>query len=155
MRQQIKERIRRCEKRSNLGLWSLALFVAISIAANSMFDVLAQLALEYRAFLGPPPPIGWINGALFIYSFSAVIQIFTRMMEGTEPKGTMLPVIYLLLFYLFYGASGALIEHFWAILAAGVTILGLESYASWNYYQEELRSAHEELDRLDRLEKLS
>lgn len=155
MRQKIKERIRLCERRSNHGLWGLALFVIISIAANSQLDLLAQLAVQYRAFLGPPPPAGWINGALFIYSFSAVIQIFTRMMQGTEPKATMLPVIYLFLFYLFYGASGAQIEHFWAVLAAGMTILGLESYASWNYYQEELRSAREELARLDRLEKLT
>lgn len=155
MRQKIKERIRLCERRSNHGLWGLALFVTISIAANSKFDALAKLALEYRNFLGSPPPLGWINGALFIYSFSAVIQIFTRMMQGTEPKGTILPVSYLLFFYLFYGASGAQTEHFWAILASGMTILGLESYASWSYYQEELRGAREELDRLDRLEKLS
>lgn len=155
MRQKIKERIRLCEQRSNYGLWALALFVAISIAANSQFQTLAKLAVEWRPVLGPPPPTGWINGALFIYSFSAVIMIFTRMMQGTEPKGSMYPVIYLLLFYLFYGASGALIEHFWAVLASGITILGLESYSCWNYYQTELRGAREELDRLDRLEKLS
>ena len=155
MRQQIKERIRLCEQRSNYGLWALALFVAISIAANAQFHTLAELAVEWRALLGPPPPASWINGALFIYSFSAVIMIFTRMMQGTEPQGSMYPVIYLLLFYLFYGASGAQIEHFWAVLAAGITILGLESYSCWNYYQTELRGAREELDRLDRLEKLS
>ena len=129
MRQQIKERIRLCEQRSNYGLWALALFVAISIAANAQFQTLAK--------------------------FSAVIQIFTRMMQGTEPKGSIYPVLYLLLFYLFYGASGAQIEHFWAVLASGITILGLESYSCWTYYQTELRGAREELDRLDRLEKLS
>jgi hypothetical protein len=155
LRQQIKERIRLCEQRSNHGLWALALFVAISIAANAKFQALAELAVKWRAVLGPPPPSGWINGALFIYSFSAVIQIFTRMMQGTEPRGSMYPVIYLFLFYLFYGASGALTEHFWAVLAAGITILGLESYSCWNYYQAELREAREELARLDRLEKLS
>ena len=155
MRQKIQEQIRLCEQRSNYGLWALALFVAISIAANSQFHFLAELALKWRAILGPPPPTSWINGALFIYSFSAAIQVFTRMMQGTEPKGTIFPVIYLLLFYLFYGASGALIEHFWAVLAAGITILGLESYSCWNYYQTELRGAREELDRLDRLGKLS
>ena len=155
MRQKIQEKIRLCEQRSNYGLWALALFVAISIAANSQFHLLAELALKWRSILGPPPPTSWINGALFIYSFSAVIQVFTRMMQGTEPKGTIYPVIYLLLFYLFYGASGALIEHFWAVLAAGITILGLESYSCWNYYQTELRGAREELERLDRLGKLS
>lgn len=155
LRQQIKEQIRLCERRSNYGLWGLALFVAISIVANTRLHLLAELAEKWRAVLGPPPPTMWINGALFIYSFSAVIQIFTRMMQGTEPKGTFSPVIYLLLFYLFYGASGAQPEHFWAILAAGLTILGLESYSSWTYYQTELRGAREELDRLDRLEKLS
>lgn len=155
MRQQIEERIRLCEKRSSYGLWSLALFVAISIVVNARFQSLASLAGEWRAVLGPPPPANWINGALFIYSFSAVIQIFTRMMQGEEPKRVTLPVLYLLLFYLFYGAAGALIEHFWAVLAAGITILGLESYSSWNFYQSELRGAREELDRLDRLEKLS
>ena len=155
MRQKIQEQIRLCEQRSNYGLWALALFVAISIAANSQFNLLAELALKWRATLGSPPPTSWINGALFIYSFSAVIQVFTRMMQGTEPKGTIFPVIYLLLFYLFYGASSAQIEHFWAVLAAGVTILGLESYSCWNYYQTELRGAREELDRLDRLEKIS
>ena len=155
MRQQIKERIRLCERRSNQGLWGLALFVAISIAANSKFHLLAELAQTYRAILGPSPPASWINGALFVYSFSALIQIFTRMMQGTEPKGSIYPVIYLLIFYLFYGVSGALAEHFWAVLAAGVTILGLDSYSYWNYFQEELRNAREELARLDRLEKLS
>lgn len=136
-------------------MWGLALFVAISIAAHSKFDSLAKLAMDYRDLLGPPPPASWINGALFVYSFSAVIQIFNRMMEETEPKGSMLPVIYLVVFYLFYGFSGAQIEHFWAVLAAGLTILGLESYSCWNYFQEELRNAREELDRIDRLEKLS
>lgn len=155
MCQQIKERIRLCEQRSNYGLWALALFIAISIAANSQFQTLAELAQQWRAVLGPAPPPGWINGALFIYSFSAVIMIFTRMMQGTEPKGTIFPVIYLVIFYLFYGASGAQLEHFLAVLAAGLTILGLESYSCWNYYQAELRGAREELNRLDRLKKLS
>lgn len=155
MREKIKERIRLCERRSNHGLWGLALFVAISIVANSVFATLSVVALQWRALLGPPPPLSWINGALFIYSFSAVIQIFTRMMQGTEPKWTILPVGYLLFFYLFYGASGAQIEHFWAILAAGITIHGLESYASWNFYQEELRTSREELARIERLEKLT
>jgi hypothetical protein len=155
LRQKIQEQIRLCEQRSNHGLWALALFVAISIAANANFQSLATLAEQWRDLLGPPPPTSWINGALFIYSFSAVIQIFTRMMQGTEPKGAFFPVIYLLLFYLFYGASGAQIEHFWAVLASGLTILGLESYSCWNYYQAEIRGAREELDRLKRLEKLS
>lgn len=155
MRQQIKERIRLCEHRSNHGLWTLALFVAISIVVNAKFHSLAELPLKWRDILGAPPPAGWINGALFIYSFSAAIQIFTRMMQGEEPKKVYLPVIYLFLFYLFYSLSGVLTEHFWAVLAAGLTILGLESYSSWTYYQAELRGAREELDRLDRLEKLS
>lgn len=99
MRQQIKERIRLCEQRSNYGLWALALFVAISIAANSQFQTLAELAQQWRAIFGPPPPAGWINGALFIYSFSAVIQIFTRMMQGDEPKKVIFPVGYLVLFF--------------------------------------------------------
>ena len=73
MRQEIKERIRLYEHRSNYGLWALALFVAISIAANSQFQLLANLAMEWRSLLGPPPPLSWINGALFIYSFSAEI----------------------------------------------------------------------------------
>ena len=154
--QQIKERIRLCEQRSNYGLWALALFVAISIAANCPISHSCGTGTGVARASRPPPTHRLDQRCpLRLQLFCGDPDLHPDDAgDGTE-RDRCIPVIYLVLFYLFYGASGALIEHFWAVLAAGITILGLESYSCWNYYQTELRDAREELDRLDRLEKLS
>jgi len=56
---------------------------------------------------------------------------------------------YLAGFYGFYHFSGKLAENFWAVFAAGVTILGLEGYHLWIYCSEEIERARDVLAFLD------
>jgi hypothetical protein len=52
-------------------------------------------------------------------------------------------------FYGFYHYARALSDNFWAVLAAGVTVLALESYHVWTYYRGQIREEEEKLSRLE------
>ncbi len=84
-----------------------------------------------------------ISAALLIYSFSAIILVLSRMMSGSGKFGGYSQVAYLAGFYFFYHFSGSMDEHFWAVFAAGMTILGLDSYHVWAWCAEELKKEEE------------
>jgi hypothetical protein len=90
-----------------------------------------------------------ISAALLLYVFSAIILILARMMGGSGRSGGVSHVVYLAGFYLFYHFSGKLPENFWAVFAAGATVLGLESYHLWIYCSEEIGRQREVLGFLD------
>lgn len=148
----IRENIQRLELRASRGLWSLALFTALSIVVHRLAGEFAVYVSHWRELLGAPPPVNLLHFGLVIYVFAATIRVLTKMMNGDQPHGSFNPLFYLTAFYLFYGLSGALQEHFWAICAAGMTILGLESCHVWTACREALQ---EEKDRLARLERLT
>jgi len=135
------DNIRKLEIKSNSGLWALALFTAISIAALRGFTFLSFLSPLVEPYLGAAPPVNLINWALSIYGFSAIILILTRMAQNTRPRGAFTHVGYLCAFYLFYFLADALEDNFWAVFAAGMTILGLHSYHLWTYFQEIIQQA--------------
>lgn len=145
MRQRTQTQISDLEARSNRGLWSLALFVAISIGGASGFAFLPDLPPQWRQALGPPPPVHLLNLGLFIYSFSAALLTLAKMMEGSAPRNSLISVAALVIFYIFYTLAGALADHFWAIFAAGMTTIGLESYHIWVHHADDLREARERL----------
>lgn len=122
------EKIRRLQARANRGLLAIAVFITVSIGAVRNFDLLPPLPPGVRAALGAPPSPNMISALLVLYSFSAIILILARMMSGSGSSGGMAHIGYLTAFYLFYYFAGALAENFWAVFAAGMTILGLESY---------------------------
>ncbi len=80
-----------------------------------------------------------INTALIVYSFSAILLILSRMMGGYGAYGGIIHVGYLAAFYGFYHFAGVLDENFWAVFAAGMTILGLETYHVWIYCVEHMK----------------
>jgi hypothetical protein len=86
---------------------------------------------------------------LLLYIFSAIILILSRMMSGSGKYGGIGHVGYLTGFYFFYHFSGKLPENFWAVFAAGVTVLGLESYHLWIYCSEEITRERELLTLLN------
>ncbi len=83
-----------------------------------------------------------------LYSFSAIILILSRMMGGSANYSGLAHVGYLAGFYFFYHFAGAMNENFWAVFAAGMTILGLESYHIWTYCMEEIKKQEEVLEEL-------
>jgi len=142
--------IRKLELKANSGFWALALFTAVSIAAYRGFGFLAFLLPLVEPYLGTSPPVNLINWALSIYGFAAIILILTRMAQNIKPHGAFTHVGYLGAFYLFYFLAGGLKDNFWAVFAAGMTILGLHGYHLWTYFQEIIQHARELLAGQDR-----
>jgi hypothetical protein len=144
------DKIRRLRARSNLPLYEMALFIALSIGAIHDFDFLPSFPPRIHLLLGEGPSAGMISAALLIYVFSAIILILSRMMSGSGSSGSFIQLGYLAGFYLFYHFSGAMEENIWAVFAAGMTILGLESYQVWSWCREEIRVQQEILAELER-----
>ena len=125
LRKQVQAKIKRLELFSSSGLWILALFTALSMGAFHNFDFLPPLSEGIRAALGAGPPVKYINWALVVYGFSALILILTQMASDNKPRGALAHFGYLGAFYLFYHFSEGLRENFWAVFAVGLTILCL------------------------------
>jgi hypothetical protein len=151
LREQVLSKIKKLELLSSTGLWILALFTALSIGAHRNFDFLPQLSEGIRTALGAGPPVKYINWALVLYGFSAIILILTQMANNKHPRGALAHFGYLGAFYIFYHFSGGLSDNFWAVFAVGLTILGLQSYHVWNYYHEKIYEQTEVLDELNKL----
>ena len=151
LREQVLSKIKKLELLSSTGLWILALFTALSIGAHRNFDFLPQLSEGIRTALGAGPPVKYINWALVLYGFSAIILILTQIANNKHPRGALAHIGYLGAFYIFYHFSGGLSDNFWAVFAVGLTILGLQSYHVWNYYHEKIHEQAEVLEELNKL----
>ena len=147
-----RERIRGLESRCRLGLWGLAGFLVLSLAAYAADGWLPPLAPRWRALLGPAPPVRLISIALAVYAFAALLYILARMMEGGTRYRGWSHLGYTAGFYLFFGYAGALEENFWAVFAAGVTIFALEYFRLWSHCAEEVRRQRRDLEVLARRE---
>ncbi len=148
LRQAALVKISKFEALANKGLIMIAGFLAISIAALRDFDFLPSVPLSVLAFLGPPPSANMISAALVFYCFSAIILILAKMMSGSNKYGGLAHLGYLSGFYLFYHFAAAMERNFWAVFAAGMTILALEEYHLWIYCAEEIRKERETLAEL-------
>lgn len=132
------------------GLWPLALFLVLSIGAWRGFDMLPAIPGDVRALLGPAPPERLISIALVVYSFSAIILILSRMMGESKASGGIRHLGYLGAFFLFYQYAGVMRENFWAVFAAGMSILCLSAYHQWVQCGELIRQERESLDERQR-----
>jgi hypothetical protein len=139
------EKIRRLKTLANRGLFALALFMALSIGAIRDFDFIPSFPAHFRQLLGHPPSTNMISGVLLLYSFAAIVLILSRMTTGSDKFGPFANVGYLAGFYFFYHFAGAMEENFWAVFAAGITVLSLESYHIRNYCSEEIRKERDAL----------
>jgi len=149
------ERIRVLQGRAGRGLWLVVNFVFCSVVSYAAAGQDALLGERVRGYLGEPPDPLLISTALFVYVFSAVILTLGRIMEGKLTGGGWTHLAYLGAFYLFYLFAGALEEHFWAVFAAGMTVLSLEGYRIWTICTEKIRESEEAIERLARLEGFS
>jgi hypothetical protein len=149
-RQETLEHIRRHHRTVTIELLAAALFLLMSIGGMSDFSLFPSLPEQVRHALGKPPSVNMISAVLLLYLFSAIILILSRMMSGSGKYGGFGHVGYLAGFYFFYHFSGKLPENFWAVFAAGATVLGLESYHLWIYCSEEIEKDREVLAALDR-----
>lgn len=151
----ILENIKRLERRASHGLYILASFITLSIVATQNFSILPSFPPAILKALGKPPSAQMISAALLVYLFSAIILTLARMMEGTGKTGGFAHLGYLAAFYFFYHFSGDMDVHFWAVFAAGVTILSLESYHLWQHCREEILKKQALLAELDSLTRKS
>lgn len=124
---------------ANRGLFAMALFIALSIGAVHDFDILPSFPDKFRAMLGHPPSANMISAALLLYSFAAIVLILSRMTTNAAKFGVFANVGYLAGFYFFYHFAGSLEENFWAVFAAGLTVLGLETYHIRTYCHDQIR----------------
>ncbi len=138
-RREIQAKIRRLHRLSNRGLWGLALFILMAIGGQQNFAFIPPIPDHIRALLGPSPPVKLISIALAVYSFSALILILSRMMSGSATYRGWSHLGYLAAFFAFYYYAQALEQNFWAIFAAGITILSLEYYQIWTHCSEMIR----------------
>jgi hypothetical protein len=141
--------IRKLQRKFTAELLLAALFLLLSIAALNNFTLFPSLPEKLLSALGKPPSVNMISAALLIYIFSAIILILSRMMSGSGKYGGVGHVGYLAGFYVFYHFSGKLPENFWAVFAAGTTIMGLESYHLWIFCSEEIEKERQVLAFLD------
>ena len=153
-RRESDRRLRRLRARSNRWLWHFCLFLAVSVVALRGFDFLPPLPDGAWAFLGRPPPPRIVAFALVLYSFSAVVLALGRLATGAGSGGGLSHVAYLAAFYGFFHLGGELADNFWAVFAAGVTILGLTGYIDWSRAREAIQEELQRLAQLERLERL-
>jgi hypothetical protein len=151
LRQQVQAKIRKLELLSTSGLWILAFFTALSIGASRDFDFLPTFSDSVHEMLGAAPPTNFINWALVLYGFSALIMVLTQMTGGKKPRIGWAHLAYLAAFYTFYHFSGELHENLWAVFTVGITILSLQGYHVWNYYKDKIHEEREILAELDKL----
>lgn len=144
-----RKRIQRLRTMANRGLWAIALFLVVSIAALNQFSFIPPLPEQIREQLGAAPPAIMISGLLILYSFSSLVLILARMVGDSVSHGGFYHVAYLTGFYCFYNLAGSLEDNFWAVFAAGATILSLESYHLWSWCSRQINLENEELDKLD------
>jgi hypothetical protein len=125
LRFRIEDRIRKLERASGNGLWSMVFFLMTSFAAFDSFSFLPGISAEMRRLLGTPPPAAMISLALVVYAFSGIVRTLARMSRNIKAFFTA--------FYIFYHLSGALQDNFWAVFFAGISVMGLENYYLWTH----------------------
>ena len=126
------------------GLWSLSLFLLVSIYAWRSFPFFPTPEL-FMSYLGTPPSAYLISTLFVVYTFFAILLSLSRMIAGVAHHGSLSHVGYLAGFFFFYYVTKALDDNYWAVFAAGITILAVESYRIWAFCQESLARNKERL----------
>lgn len=144
LRQELLAEIKRLNRFSTRGFLALSLFFVISILAWWGFPLLPAPE-AVTAYLGKPPSARIISTVLVLYTFSAIILSLSRLTAGIEHCSSFSHVGYLTAFFLFYYFGKALEDNYWAVLGAGITILGIESYRIWTFCAESISKKNEQL----------
>jgi len=139
LRLRIEARIRRLERASGNGLWSMVLFLSVSFVAFDGFSILPDLSDDVRRMLGTPPSGEMISLALVVYAFSGIVRTLARMSRNIKPYLGLMHAAFFTAFYTFYHLSGVLQDNFWAVFFAGLSVMGLENYYLWAHSNEAVR----------------
>lgn len=135
--------------RSRRNLWSLVLFLLISIDAYSFrtFNLFEAASEPVRQLLGYPPPAYLVSAALAVYALSAVILTLTAIANDIRPTSTWKHLGYRSTFYLFYSFSGSIAGHYLPVLLTGLCLYGLDMFHVWFYNGKSLREQKQLLGR--------
>ena len=130
-----------CHSRARQSLWSLMVFMLISICAYSCreFNLFEAASEPVRQLLGYPPPAFMVSIALAIYCFSNIILTLTAMANETPPASPWKHLGYRGAFFLFYSFSGAIADQFIPVLLAGLCLYGLDQIHIWQYNSKALQ----------------
>ena len=139
LRLRIEARIRRLERASGNGLWAMILFLLISFAAFDGFSILPDLSDDVRRMLGTPPSAEMISLALVVYAFSGIVRTLASMSRNIKSYLGLMHAAFFTAFYMFYHLSGVLLDNFWAVFFAGLSVMGLENYYLWAHSNEAVR----------------
>lgn len=128
LRLKVEARIKRLERASGNGLWSMVLFLLVSFAAFDGFSFVPDLSDETRRILGAPPSGEMISLALVVYAFSGIVRTLANMTRNVKPYLGLMHAAFFTAFYIFYHLSGVLPDNFWAVFFAGISVMGLENF---------------------------
>lgn len=145
LRRELMKELNRLNRFSIRGVLALSLFLFISVLAWWGFPFLPAPD-TVTAYLGKPPPASIISAVLLLYTFSAIILSLSRMSTGLEHRSSFSHVGFLTAFFLFYYFGRSLVDNYWAVFGAGVTILGIESYRIWTFCAEGITKKKEDLE---------
>lgn len=110
------------------SLWSLQLFLTISIAAFFVRDVNLYTTLpdSVLQILGCPPPPALAHLALAGYVVTVLIPLGIQLLGGDPPPAQWRHLGYRGAFYAFYLFSATLASHFFLVFATGMFLYLLE-----------------------------
>lgn len=149
LRQGYIKEINRLRRFSTRGILALALFLVVGILAWGGFSLLPPPG-TVTALVGKPPSASIISTVLLIYTFSAIILSLSRMAACIEHNSSFSHVGFLTAFFLFYYFDESLDDNYWAVLGAGITILGVESYRIWSYCADGISKISEDFEYVTR-----
>jgi hypothetical protein len=113
---------------SRRSLWSLQLFLLISVAAFFVrdFDLYATLPESVLQVLGCSPPPILIHLALAGYIFTVLTPLLIHMVSNDKPVSNWRHLGYRAAFYCFYLVSNTLTANFTLVFAACIVLYLLE-----------------------------
>lgn len=117
---------------SRRSLWSLQLFLLISIAAFLVrdFNLYATLPESVLQILGCPPPATLAHIALAGYIFTVVTPLTIHMLNEDKPTAQWRHLGYRTAFYCFYLFSNTLAANFILVFATGLVLYLLEQVSA-------------------------
>lgn len=142
MQNNIEEDLDKLHENSRKGLWSLIIFLAVSIAVFFCRDLTLTgcLSTAVRAQLGAAPPGTLIDILQLVSTFSSLIIIAGKIYDGRTagktwtPGSTWMHLAFRLVFYPLYFTADSLGAHFDFVFVSGLVVLALQHYNIWHYY---------------------
>ena len=136
-------------RRSRRNLWSLVIFLLVSIDAYSFrhFDLYEACSEPVQQFLGSPPPGSLVSAALMVYALATFLTTFTALSNEQSPKVGWKHLAYRCCFYFIFSLSGVLASHFFVVFITGICLYGSDQLHVWVYNCKSVQEQKELLGR--------